>query len=420
MKLKINNLLNRNIIYLSLVQGSNFLLPLITFPYLVRVLGPHNFGVLGFCQATMQYLVLLTDYGFNWTGTQLIARNKNDSRKVDSIFWSIIYAKILFAMISFIIFIALCVFIDKYRALWLIMVFLFPMVIGSIIYPIWFFQGLEKMRMVTICTVASRFITIPFVFIYVNDANDVVNAALIQSSAYLVAGFFALSIIKKKKLVISHRFDIIDIIKCIKDSWHIFISTSAISLYTTSIAIILGFISGPIAVGYFNAANTIRSAAQNMLSPITQALYPHVNSLIVSDYRAALTLINKSLKIVGAISFLGSCLLFILAPEVIEIGIGKNYQESVDVLRIMAFVPCIVMLSNIFGVQTMLPLGYKKQFSKILVIGAILNLSIIFPLIIMFSQNGAALSLLITEIVVTILMFLFVKRKRIQIFQKGI
>ncbi|MEB7713075.1 flippase [Kluyvera cryocrescens] len=414
--MKINNLLNRNIFYLSIVQGSNFLLPLITFPYLVRVLGPHNFGLLGFCQATMQYLVLLTDYGFNWTGTRLVATNKNNANKIDSIFWSILYAKIAFSIIALLILIVLCVFIEKYNSLWLIMLSLFPMVIGSIIYPIWFFQGLEKMRLVTICTVTSRLLIIPFIFVYVREPSDILNAALIQSLVYLVAGIMALIIIKRKGLVNEHCFNVNEIIKCITDSWYIFISTSAISLYTTSTAIILGFVSGPAAVGYFNAANTIRSAAQNLLTPITQALYPHISGLIVSDYKSALTIIRKSLRIVGFISFVGGVLLFCFSPQIVEIGIGKSYVESIDVLRIMAFVPFIVMLSNIFGVQTMLPLNYKKQFSMILIIGAVFNLCLIFPLTILYSQNGAALSLLSTEILVTVLMYIFIKRKRIGIF----
>lgn len=364
----------------------------------------------------MQYLVLLTDYGFNWTGTRLVATNKNNTNKIDSIFWSILYAKIAFSIIALLILIALCIFVEKYNSLWLIMLSLFPMVIGSIIYPIWFFQGLEKMRLVTICTVASRLLIIPFIFVYVREPSDILNAALIQSLVYLVAGIMALIIIKRKGLVNEHCFNVSEIIKCITDSWYIFISTSAISLYTTSTAIILGFVSGPAAVGYFNAANTIRSAAQNLLTPITQALYPHISGLIVSDYKSALTIIRKSLRIVGFISFVGGVLLFCFSPQIVEIGIGKNYVESIDVLRIMAFVPFIVMLSNIFGVQTMLPLNYKKQFSMILIIGAVFNLCLIIPLTILYSQNGAALSLLSTEILVTVLMYIFIKRKRIEIF----
>ncbi|MFI3383754.1 flippase, partial [Escherichia albertii] len=413
--LAFNTSLNKNIAYLFLVQGSSYLLPLITFPYLVRVLGPEFFGVLGFCQASMQYLVMLTEYGFNWTATQKVAINKNDRNKLTHIFWSVIFAKILLSILAFIVLIPICIFIERYREVALILAAFSPLVFGNVIYPIWFFQGLEKMKWISLCTITARAMLIPLTFIFVKSPVDVWIAALIQGTVNLFAGCISLYIIKRNKWVGRVVFSAKDIKENLVDGWHVFISTSAISLYTTSTTVILGFVSGPIAVGYFNAANTIRNAAQGLLNPITQAIYPRINSLLDTNYSQALNLIKKSLRYIGALSLLGSSFLCLLAPYIISLTVGDKYLYSVDVLRWMAFLPFVLVLSNIFGVQTMLTHNYKKEFSYILVLSGVLNLSIIFPLVYKYSAIGAAISIFITESFVALAMYLFLQIKKIYI-----
>lgn len=415
--MKINTTLNKNILYLAVVQGSSYILPLITFPYLVRVLGPELFGVLGFCQASMQYLVLLTDYGFNWTATQQVAKNKNDIVKLTRIFWSVFFAKVFLASISFILLAACCFLIERYKELWFVLFSFSPLVLGNVIYPVWFFQGMEKMKWITICTITARCLVIPLTFIFVKNGQDVWVAALIQGMVNLLAGLLGLCLIKKKRWVNTIIVDYIDIKQCLKDGWHVFISTSAISLYTTSTTVILGFVAGPLAVGYFNVANTIRNAAQGLLTPFTQSIYPRINAVFDSDYSQAIKIIKKSLRYVGGLAFLGSIFLYLLAPFIINIGVGQNYEESVSVLRIMAFLPFVIVLSNIFGVQTMLTHNYKRQFSQILLVSGVTNLIIIYPLIIMYSANGAAISLLVTELFVTAQMYLFLRAKKIYLIK---
>ncbi|MGL4726212.1 MAG: flippase [Scandinavium sp.] len=415
--MKINSTLNKNIFYLALVQGSSYILPLITFPYLVRILGPEYFGLLGFCQASMQYLVLLTDYGFNWTATQQIAKNKGNKKELTEIFWSVIFAKIFLAVGAFIVLIIACLVVPQYNQVWYILLAFSPLVIGNIIYPVWFFQGMEKMKWITLCTISARCLVIPLTFLLVHSKEDVWLAALIQGSVNLLAGMIGLCLIMQKQWIHGLIFNRAKIKSSLADGWHVFLSTSAISLYTTSTTVILGFVAGPVAVGYFNAANTIRNAAQGLLSPITQAIYPRINSLFDTDYQQALSLIRKSIRIVGGLACIGSILLFVLAPWIINIGVGKNYEESIIVLRWMAVLPLIIVLSNIFGVQTMLTHNYKKQFSRILIVSGITNLLIIFPLVFFYAETGAAISLLVTETLVTLLMYLFLRSKHIYLFK---
>ncbi len=365
----------------------------------------------------MQYLVLLTDYGFNWTATQQIAKYKNDKNEITQIFWSVIFSKLMLAVAAFVVLAIVCLFVSQYKNVWYILLAFSPLIIGNIIYPVWFFQGMEKMKWITLCTISARCLIIPLTFLFVNSSEDVWLAALIQGSVNLLAGIIGLFLIMQRGWIFGICFNFPKIKQSLKDGWHVFLSTSAISLYTTSTTVILGFIAGPVAVGYFNAANTIRNAAQGLLNPIMQAIYPRINSLFDSEYKKALSLIKKSIRIVGGLAFIGSMMLFILAPYIISIGVGKGYEESVTVLRWMAFLPFVIILSNIFGVQTMLTHDYKKQFSRILILSGVFNLLIIFPLIIHYSETGAAISLLITESLVTLLMYLFLRSKRIYLIK---
>ncbi|TBM13613.1 flippase [Hafnia alvei] len=415
--MKVNTSLNRNIFYLALVQGSSFILPLLTFPYLVRVLGPESFGVLGFCQASMQYLVLLTEYGFNWTATQQVAINNKNKSELTKIFWSVIFSKLVLACIAFSILIIACYFIPKYQQLWFVLLSLSPMVIGNIIYPIWFFQGMEKMKWISLCSISARFLLVPLTFVFVHGSNDLWIAALIQGGTNFVAGLIGFALIFKNRWVGVPILSFSRIKKSLSDGWHIFVSTSAISMYTTSTTVILGFLAGPIAVGYFNAANTIRNATQSLLNPISQALYPRVNTMFSNDYAKAMRLIKSALRYFSGISLISSIFLFLLAPWIIKYGVGEKYEASISVLRWMAFLPFVISLSNIFGVQTMLAHNYKKEFSHILIMCGICNLIFIFPLIYLFKQDGAAISVLLTEIGVASMMYLFLRKKRIYLFK---
>lgn len=403
----------KNAFYLMLVQGAGYILPLLTFPYLVRVLGPESFGILGFSQAVIQYVILVTEYGFNWTATQQIAKNHENKIYVSSIFWSVIFAKLILFSVSTVILVIIFISTDSLQK-YLPVIFAFvPMVLGNVLYPVWFFQGIEKMKLITVCTLTSRFCIIPLTFILVNTPDDVWIAAIIQSCVFIFSAVLSLFIIQRMEYIGCIQFNLLDIKNRLLDSWHVFISNSAINLYTTSTIVILGIIGNASSVGYFNAANTIRIAAQGLLNPIIQAVYPRVSALIDKDYESAIKIIKKTMLIVGGVALLGSLTLYYLSPWIIERFVGHGFTESISVLKWMSFMPFIILLSNILGIHVMLTHGFKKAFSRILMFGGGINLIIVFPLIYTLQENGAAISMLVTELVITILMFNFVKTKKV-------
>ncbi|SIO59157.1 polysaccharide transporter, PST family [Burkholderia sp. GAS332] len=406
----------RNMFALSVLQVANMVLPLATLPYLFRVLGPDHFGAYVFAQAVIAYLVLLTDYGFILSATGEIAKVQNDRDAVSRIFWKTQAAKILVAGVGLALLVVGVLLVPKLIELRPIMFATFPLVIGSVLFPQWLFQGLERMSFVTISTLSARLLVIPATYLLVHSPGDTWRAALIASMSTVVAGIISLILIARLRLISFHLPSAGDVIGAFQEGWHVFIATAAISLYTTTNSVLLGFLAGNVTLGYFGAADKIRNVVQALIAPLTNALYPRVNALFAEDATKAFALVRKALYALSAIMLAVSIMLWALAPWIVRVGMGPQYAPAVDVLRWMAFVPWLVALSNVLGLQMMLPLGMKKKFSEILLGSGVFNVALLVPLSIRFGAQGAAMSILATETLVTGCMAFYLIQKRVPVF----
>jgi len=408
--------LAENFLSLSGLQAVNYLLPLITLPYLVRVLGPEKFGLIVFAQSFIEYFIILTDYGFNLSATREISIHRNNKEKVCKIFSSVMTVKFLLGILSFIILALILIFIPKFRNDQLIYLFTFGMVLGNILFPVWFFQGMERMKYITILNIIAKGIFTVCIFIFIRKMADYLYVPLINSMGFLVAGGLSLRIVSKN-FGIKFILPSFEAIKHqLKEGWHVFISTVAISLYTVSNAFILGLFTNNTIVGYYSAAEKIVRAVQGLLTPVSQTVYPYISKLASESKERALSFIRKLVVFVGSGSFIISLLIFILAAPIVDIVLGSQYQSSIIVLQILAFLPFIIGLSNIFGIQTMLTFNLKKDFSRILISAGLLNISLALILSLLYQHIGVSIAVLTTEIFVTISMFICLKKKGIKIF----
>ncbi|MFP3565395.1 flippase [Paraburkholderia sp. SIMBA_030] len=401
---------------LSVLQVANMVLPLATLPYLFRVLGPDHFGAYVFAQAVIAYLVLLADYGFNWSATGEIAKVQNDRDAVSSIFWKTQAAKSLIACVGLALLVLGVLLVPKFIELRPIMFATFPFVVGTVLFPQWLFQGLERMSFVTVATLSARLLVIPATYLLVHSPADTWRAALITSMSTVVAGLFSLTMIARMKLISFRLPGVSDVVEAFREGWHVFMATAAVSLYTTTNSVLLGFLTGNVTLGYFGAADKIRNMTQSLISPLSNALYPRMNALFAEDIVKAYALVRKALYAMSAIMFVASVMLWVLAPWIVRIGMGPQYGPVVDVLRWLAFVPWLVALNNILGLQMMLPLGMKKRFSEILLGSGVFNVALLVPLSLRFGAQGAAMSILATEALVTGCMALYLMQKRVPIF----
>jgi polysaccharide transporter, PST family len=380
-------------------------------PYLVRVLGPEYFGLLAFATATIAFFMLITDYGFNLSATRQISIHRADKAKVNEIFSSVMMIKTVFMILSFGIMSLLVFGFEKFSQHWEVYFITFGIVIGQVFFPVWLFQGMERMKYITYLNIGAKAFFTVCIFIFVHEQADYLLVPLLTALGFIASGLWSLYLVKKKLDVSFHMQSLETIRFQLAEGWHVFFSSMAISLYTTSTVFILGIFVNNTVVGYFAAADKIVQAVKGLYIPVSQAIYPLIGKKIHEDKQAGLVLIHKTTRVVGTGMLMISALLFVFSEPIVHFLLGRQYQQSVLLLQIMSFLPFIIALSNIYGIQTMLNLGYKEAFSRILVIAMVMGLGLSLVLVPVYEDVGTAITLLIVEVFVTTLMYFYLKIK---------
>jgi len=398
------NRLGKNIVSLFILQGANYLVPLITLPYLVRILGPEKYGLIAFSFAFISYFTVFVDYGFNLSATREISRHRHDHKKVSEIFSAVMFIKLAFTVTGFILLSAIASIWPMLSKEWTLISVVYLVVAGNALFPIWFFQGTEDMRSISVVSIVAKVAVVIGIFWLVHKESDYILAAGLQASSMVIAGLISLIMILGKSKITLVLPDAIQIRTQIREGWHIFTSTAAMTLYTNSNIFILGLITNNVIVGYYSAAEQLVKAAQGLMTPISQAIYPHISKLVDTSKEMALKFIHKSFIRIGLLSFSLSFLLFILAEPLVLIMLGDKFIPSIPILRVLAFIPFLVALSNVLGIQTMLTFGLKKEFSRIIITSGVINIGLIIPLVYLYGGIGAAAAVLATELIVTISM----------------
>jgi polysaccharide transporter, PST family len=363
--------LGKNILALSVLQLMNYAVPLITVPYLARVLGPERFGLLAFAQALIIYFDLITDYGFNLSATRRIAECRHDRLNLARVFWSTLTTKV-FLMLACALAMGLIVYtIPRFRPHAPLYAAAFLTVVGTAIFPTWLFQGLEQMKFLAIGFAVARLSSVPLLVWAVRSSNDYVRAAAIQGAVPIVAAAIVMPLIWTRIGVAFHRPSSSDVLKSLKDGWHLFVSNTGMYLCTSTVVVLLGLVAGDVQVGYYSAADKLIKAASSMINPLTQALYPHLNSQRASARESILPLIRKTLLWVGAATFAGSLGIVVFAGPIGGLLFGAKFGPSVLVLRCMAPLLFLLGLNNILSTQTMMVFGMDQRVSRIILISAL-------------------------------------------------
>ena len=410
-------LLADNIVSLYILQGLNYAIPFAVLPYLVRVLGMSAYGLIAFAQSFAQYFTVLTDYGFNFSATRSIAQNRDDREAVSRHFCAVYVIKLCLMCIGGLALLGTVQVAPKFHQDAAFFIVAYLAVVGNVLFPIWFYQGMERMRYISIVFGGCKLLAALALFLFVHHPQDALVALLIQSSGTLVAGMIGITIAFIQFDLRLRLPSACELEATIIEGWHLFLSTAAISLYTNTNVFLVGLLGGNTEAGYFAAADKLIRAMQGIIAPITQAVFPHMSSLVNESKERALAFARKTLIWVGGLTLVPSTVLLVLAPWVAVLCFGKAGLPSTSVIRWLSFLPFIIAISNVLGIQTMIPFGLDRQFSRILIGAGLFNVAIAVPLIRSFGARGAGAAVLITEALITLTMLLVLHRRRIFIFQ---
>ncbi len=396
-----------NILSLTVLQVTSYLLPLITLPYLVRVLGADKFGLVAFAQALMQYFIILTDYGFNLSATRDIASNRSDMAKVSQIFSTVMMVRLALMTAGFGILYVLVLTIGRFAADPLIFLVSYGLVVGNVLFPVWFFQGMEKMKYSTIMTLVARTIFVVLIFVVVRTESDYILVPLLNSLGMVVAGIISLWMAVKKFHVRLHWSGWVFIAHQLKSSSQFFLSRISVSVYTSFNTLILGFLTTNQVVGYYAAAEKLFIAMRAAFYPLVQSLYPYMSS------RENVGLFKKIFYLSVALAVAVGATVFFLSGTITHLVFGPAFEPSADIVRLFSLLIPIVVASILLGYPFLAALGREKYANFSVAIGSVGHLILIASIIPVISMRLVVLVTLVTETVVLAIRVYGVKKHRL-------
>ena len=385
-----------NFISLSVVQGLSIFFPLIIFPYLLQILGVEGFGVFTLIQTVIMYADLLVSFGFGLTATKHIAKNISDKEKTNHIITSVYFIKIILFLIPLILFLIAAVFIPYLRNHFVLILISCMYVLGNLLFPDWYFQGIQKMRSITIVAFISKCISLLLIILFVKQRADVGYAIMAISVGNFIAGlvgfFILINSIPIKLQLAPKRY----ILSFFKESAYVFSSIILVPLYSSVNIFILRAFTNPLMVGYYAIAEKIFSAVSMLTSIANRTFYPHLSQLYSKSVLAYKKNVQKiSVLFLLSFSFLG-LMQFISADFIVRFISGKqNVQDigyAVEVLKIMS----IGVLFSPFGsffFQLLIIQGQKKSAVKNIFSVVVINLFSASTLAYLYGGIGMAINL---------------------------
>lgn len=398
-----------NALLLASVQFINLALPLLWMPYLAITLGAENLGLVAFALSVCQIIATVADYGFNLSGPKTIAIHRDDSNKISEIFIAITSLRVILAALGLVLVLAAAKIFEHINSNLDLILFGYVMVFGNVIYPQWFFQGLEQLRVISFIQIISRIIILSAILVFVKGPEDLYWATFLLSGGVLLGGLIAVPYTLKALNGSSFSWpQLSTLVVQLKDGWHIFLSTAAINIYTTSNTFILGLLVEPKIVGFYYVAEKMIRAVLMIFSPITNAVYPHVSRLAsINDLKEFRQFIKKIIILFACIAILLSAAVFLFASPLIVGLFNSGYSASVPVLQVFALLPLPLAASCVLGTLIMLPYGMQKEVSQVLLAAVVVDLVIFIPAAHFYGAIGAAGANVAVESFVTFALMVF-------------
>ncbi|MBC7915845.1 MAG: flippase [Pyrinomonadaceae bacterium] len=406
-----------NFFSLSLVQVANSVLPIITFPIVARIIGPEKFGAINFAGAAVTYFTLLINYGFDLSSTRTIAKNKDNIAERDRVFSEVLFAKLLLLILSIVIFIITLLSIPQFWAEKKLFVFTFLTCFSAVITPNWFYQGMQQLYQVAIFNFITKLLFTISIIFFIKEQGDYVLQPLILGLASILTAAASFIWAVRKYSISIHRVSLKKIYSVLWTEKMIFFSGVVINLYTTTNIIMLGLVQTTKDVAFFSAASKMIIISQTLISmPLSQALFPVIGESFGQGRLNGIDKLKRITPFITVFTFTAGILLWFSAPLIIQIFFGSAFGEAVIVLRILSFVPLIIAISDLLGIQTMINLNMDKAFFKITSFGALFGLLLNFFFSKNFGAQGTAWAWVLSEIVITFCMWLFLSYNQIQLF----
>ncbi len=366
LKETIKHPLVKNFSSLVLIQGMNYLFPLITFVYITHVFGKELFGRLVFAMAIVSILMVLSDFGFNLSGPKNISVFRNHKQRRDEIFNGILLLKGSLSVFLLLAFIPFVIYIDKLQEDYLLYIYILGYVIGNALIPKWFFQGVEKMQYLTLFVFISKLLFTIGVFTLIREKEDYYLYPLVLSIPELSVAIISIYLAVK-------RFDIqifipkkIKLLYLLRESSTFFYSSVAISLFGYLNTVIIGDIKGNASLGLYAIAERCYNFALTLLSPVKDVLYPYMAK------KRNIKLYKKLFIGIVFVTIIGAFILYYFSELAISLVFDDAYIPAAKYLSFFGFILLFQVPSMMLGYPLLGAVGRAKDANKSVIYATLL------------------------------------------------
>lgn len=390
----------KNTLMLAILQLSTYVLALIVVPYETRVLGPEVYGILGTATAVMVYFQLVIDFGFLLSSTEEVASHREDRDYLNRLLTSVTICKLALAVLSGVVLLLLCRVIGAWEGRSGLFLLFFLSTVCTSLMPDYMYRGLEKMTAITVRTVAIRAFFTVCIFIFLREPEDLYIIPVLNIIGNGVAMVAAYGDLAKRFHIRFIRAGVKEVLGHLKRSSVFFLSRIATTAYTSLNTIILDMItaSGG-ATGYYTAADKLITTGRNVLSPISDSLYPYMARN--RDFKLVKKVLLAALPPITL--FCAAC--FIWAEPLCRFLLGPEFGPAGTVLRAMLPVGVVTLPNYVLGFPTLGAMGLSKYANYSVVFGSVLHICNLLVLYFTGSMNMVTLAILVSVAECAILAF---------------
>lgn len=414
MSYKADSILKNQIFNFSM-QILNILFPLIAIPYTTRLFGPVVLGEVNYANSIVQYFVMLAAAGIPVYATREIARNRDDNNALRKTFKEITLLQVTFTIISLIVYAFLILSIENLRSNIYIYLLLGVQIFSNAFDFIWFIQGIEKYRYAAIATFISKFINVILIFALLRSREDYNIYAFIIGITMFINVFIRMMV----SFNLLKNFKATDKVEINRKHLKVhvyailvfFLSDVATKVYTAMDQTMLGILDTKESVGYYSMSIRLVKVLLTFVTSLSVVMIPRISNSIknnkVDDTKRYIGMSTNLVYLIAIPAIFG---ILAIGEEVITIYLGEEFLQSIGIFKIVSLNLIIVGLSNVFGMQAMIPYGKEKKFTIILSLAAVVNFIVNLILIPKLSYLGATYATIIAELLVTVWMYFEVRK----------
>ncbi|WP_219843692.1 flippase [Haemophilus haemolyticus] len=390
---------------------SNFIFPLITFPYVSRILQASGLGKVGFATSVVAYFSMIAMMGIPTYGIKACAKIRDDGYKLTKTVYELLILNTVFLVLALTLLLLSVIFIDKLyldKELYIILAF---SMLFNVLGVEWLYKALEQYSYITIRSIFFKIASLVLLFIFVKESNDILPYVMLTVLASVGAGI--LNFYHLRRIITLHKiaFEQLDIKKHIKPSFTFFLLTISITIYVNLDSVMLGFITSDDNVGYYSAAVKIKQILVTLVTSLGAVMLPRLAFYYEQKrFDEFKDLVKNALGFIFIVSLPLTIYFTLYAKDAIFLLSGESFLASVEPMQIIMPTVFFIALSNLMGWQILVPMDREKQIVFSTIIGAIVGGIINIFAIPYLGVNGAAIANLCAECTVVIVQVVLLRK----------